>query len=962
MDEIEQAFHVDQVSIRLVKDAPLLGDEPLNSPEKVVEKLAGMMSEFDREVVGVINFRSDMTPINIHFASMGSINEAVAHPREIMKAAILSNASNMMLLHNHPSGNLEPSKEDTMLTDRMNRVCELMGIPLTDHIIVGGDNTRFFSFKQKEMMPMPSLRLKSDYKSVNIGSVAEKREYQAKGEKLPTQVRQITEKLEQGIKDLFQSDTYKNYLKTMSKFHSYSFNNTLLIAMQKPDATMVAGYTAWQNNFKRHVKKGEKGIKIIAPSPYKKKALRDVIDPDTNQPKLDKEGKKEQEEVEVKIPAFKVVTVFDASQTEGKPLPTLGVNELDGSMDGYKDFMKALEKISPVPMEYQKIESGAKGYFSPAEQKIVLKEGMSEQQTVKTAVHELAHSLLHDKDNMRMEGLMDERKKNRETKEVEAESVAYTVCQHFGIDTSEYSFGYLAGWSSGKELPELKESMETIRTTASKVITDLEDALTEIRLERKQEIEQKVTLYVAECSEFHSLGEYKEGIETVDEAIHVFHAIPSERMNGIKAIGIKVENVDDAMDSIELDIVVGNHIDVDMLSYVPEVRENEVCRDMIARMIVAMPQMEVRGEIPKQIAERIDKIREEHRSMEETLAIKIDAFAKGYDPYGYADDVEDSDANISMMVTDMKNGEVQYLADYLMNAIRDEDGIVSEQIEAQKLLKELKEMVCDIEVNEELLTPPAESVQEQTIYHSEDVIESYRAKTMEVFHELDGENAESIEKMVKAKAQDIMDTMGIDAQIVDAVLIGSRSRGIRQEDGNVELVVDIKGEVPKEEIAGILNGENIEIAGQKVVMETIVNDQPMPLADFLQHTESSLMAQQKQEVEEATTKEEREETKRAVKETGKYANFKMVKGNQDQRYYLFADVKYPSGEIVKERPIAEFPNKKVCEQFCMKNRIRAEDLTGSLKKKIEHKLQLRVDTESNKKEQSKSRSGSIEDD
>lgn len=321
-----------------------------------------------------------------------------------------------------------------------------------------------------------------------------------------------------------------------------------------------------------------------------------------------------------------------------------------------------------------------------------------------------------------------------------------------------------------------------------------------------------------------------------------------------------------------------------------------------------------------------------------------------------------SDANISMMVTDMKNGEVQYLADYLMNAIRDEDGIVSEQIEAQKLLKELKEMVCDIEVNEELITPPAESVQEQTIYHSEDVIESYRAKTMEAFHELDGENAESIEKMVKAKAQDIMDTMGIDAQIVDAVLIGSRSRGIRQEDGNVELVVDIKGEVPKEEIAGILNGENIEIAGQKVVMETIVNDQPMPLADFLQHTESSLMAQQKQEVEEATTKEEREETKRAVKETGKYANFKMVKGNQDQRYYLFADVKYPSGEIVKERPIAEFPNKKVCEQFCMKNRIRAEDLTGSLKKKIEHKLQLRVDTESNKKEQSKSRSGSIEDD
>ena len=812
------------------------------------------------------------------------------------------------------------------------------------------------------MMPMSSLRLKTDYKSVNIGSIAEKSDYQTKGEKLPTQVRQITEKLEQGIKDLFQSDTYKNYLNTMSKFHSYSFHNTLLIALQKPDATKVAGYTAWQNNFKRHVKKGEKGIKIIAPSPYKKKALRDVIDPNTNQPKLDKEGKREQEEVEVKIPAFKVVTVFDASQTEGEPLPTLGVNELDGSMDGYKDFMKAMEKISPVPMEYQKIESGAKGYFSPAEQKIVLKEGMSEQQTIKTAVHELAHSLLHDKDNMRMEGLMDERKKNRETKEVEAESVAYTVCQHFGIDTSEYSFGYLAGWSSGKELSELKESMETIRTTASKVITDLSDALTEIRLERKQEMEQKVSLYVAECSEFHNLGEYHEGIETVTDAIKEFDEIPAVRMNGIKAIGIMVKDEMDPLDSVEMDIVVGKHIDLEMLGYVSAISQNETCQDIIAQIIVAMPDLEVRGEVPETIAQKVAKLKETNLSKEEKLAIKIDEFAKGYDPYGYEDDVEDLDANISMMVTDLKNGEVQYLADYLADIINDEDGIISEKMEAQGLLQQIKAQVPDLEVSDALLKPLGINAQEETVYETEDVIESYRAKTMEVFHELDGENAESIEKMVKSKAQDIMDTMGIDAQVLDAVLIGSRSRGIEYEESDVELVVDIRGEVPEEEITGLLNGENIEIAGQSVVMETIVNDKPMSLGEFLQNEERKLIVEQSQQMEEATKKAEREETKRSTKETGKFANFKMVKSDQDKRYYLFADVKYPSGEIAKEKPIAEFPSKKACEKFCKKNNIKADDLTGSLKKKIEHKQQISGDKELSKKEQSKGRGGSIEDD
>ena len=544
----------------------------------------------------------------------------------------------------------------------------------------------------------------------------------------------------------------------------------------------------------------------------------------------------------------------------------------------------------------------------------------------------------------------------------EAESVAYTVCQHFGIDTSEYSFGYLAGWSSGKELSELKESMETIRATASKVITDLSDALTEIRLERKQEMEQKVSFYVAECSEFHNLGEYHEGIETVTDAIKEFDEIPAVRMNGIKAIGIMVKDEMDPLDSVEMDIVVGKHIDLEMLGYVSAISQNETCQDIIAQIIVAMPDLEVRGEVPETIAQKVAKLKETNLSKEEKLAIKIDEFAKGYDPYGYEDDVEDLDANISMMVTDLKNGEVQYLADYLADIINDEDGIISEKMEAQGLLQQIKAQVPDLEVSDALLKPLGINAQEETVYETEDVIESYRAKTMEVFHELDGENAESIEKMVKSKAQDIMDTMGIDAQVLDAVLIGSRSRGIEYEESDVELVVDIRGEVPEEEITGLLNGENIEIAGQSVVMETIVNDKPMSLGEFLQNEERKLIVEQSQQMEEATKKAEREETKRSTKETGKFANFKMVKSDQDKRYYLFADVKYPSGEIAKEKPIAEFPSKKACEKFCKKNNIKADDLTGSLKKKIEHKQQISGDKELSKKEQSKGRGGSIEDD
>lgn len=302
-------------------------------------------------------------------------------------------------------------------------------------------------------------------------------------------VQEITDKLEEGLKELFESEKYKTYLSTMSKFHNYSFNNTLLIAMQKPEATLVAGYKAWQKNFERHVNKGEKAIRILAPAPYKIKEERDKLDPVTGEMMFDENGMPQKEQVEVTIPAFRAVSVFDVSQTDGKPIPELEAQELLSTVEGYEDFVQALMNVAPVPIGFEDIPGDSKGYFHTEKKRIAVQENMSESQTLKTMVHEVAHSMLHNKEINR-DDLIEEPAKDRNTKEVEAESVAYTVCQHFGIDTSDYSFGYIAGWSSGKDMKELKSSLDTIRKTASELITGIEGALRELQLNREMEQEQ----------------------------------------------------------------------------------------------------------------------------------------------------------------------------------------------------------------------------------------------------------------------------------------------------------------------------------------------------------------------------------------------------------------------------------------------------------------------------------------
>lgn len=284
-------------------------------------------------------------------------------------------------------------------------------------------------------------------------------------------VKLITDELEKGIKDLFESEKYKEYLRTMSKFHNYSFNNSLLIMMQKPDATYVAGLQKWNKEFKRYINKNEKGIVILVPTPYKKTIQQNVFDADGNL-QFDKDGNALKEEKTIQVQAFKPGYVYDISQTHGQALPKIMVDELTGSVESYSKIFEAVKEIAPVDISFEKITSGAKGYYDQMNKRIVINEDMSEVQSVKTLIHETAHALLHDKDFLKSTG----ESKDRQTKEVEAESVAFTVCSYLNLPTEEYSFGYIAGWSA-KQIDVLKESLENIKECSSSIIGELEKRL-----------------------------------------------------------------------------------------------------------------------------------------------------------------------------------------------------------------------------------------------------------------------------------------------------------------------------------------------------------------------------------------------------------------------------------------------------------------------------------------------------
>ena len=522
-------------------------------------------------------------------------------------------------------------------------------------------------------------------------------------------LREITDGIEQGIKELFESEKYMRYLSVMSRFHRYSVNNTMLIYMQKPDATLVAGYNKWKDQFERHVKKGEHGITIIAPTPYKKKIEEQKLDPDTKAPILDKDGKIVTEEKEIEIPMFRPVKVFDVSQTDGKPLPELA-SSLSGNVPNYEAFMEALRRSAPVPITFEAMAADTDGYFSADHQKIAIRQGMSEVQTVSATVHEIAHSKLHNQKKIQIandeqyqeielfdkpglfsngrivrdnlpegvycydlrgsdydpgepvcveervvvnhagsvllteplelaedgrlmlteeEGLnfvggfstltqfLQEQRKDRHTEEVEAESISYAVCKYFEIETGENSFGYIASWSQGKELKELRASLETINKTSGTLISDIERHYKEICKERGIDPNAKVepetapieqpadaakvsdrqptgnlTYYAAECMEFPNLGEYHDNL-SLEEAIRIYQEIPAERMNGIKGIGFELKDGSDYEGPFP--ILTGQTIDLDTIQAIDYYRDNPLVQKAVKELAAAMPEMEVLG-------------------------------------------------------------------------------------------------------------------------------------------------------------------------------------------------------------------------------------------------------------------------------------------------------------------------------------------------------------------------------
>lgn len=598
-------YRLNQVAIRMVEMPPLLSDVPMDGPEAAVKVMADMLEDYDREVVAIVNLQTDGKPINMNVVSMGALDQSIAHPREILKSTILSNASAIMLVHNHPSNKLQPSMDDIATTARVKQLCDLIGVKFLDHIIVGPGRD-YYSFHQKQQIPLSSLKLtnnledielegfrvaentavKEEKKTVtltvaecsefhnmgefheNITSVAEavakfkeippermhgipaigirvadlknpedsvemdvligKRidldmlryvpdiaenwqaqqmiaalihdmpEAQIEGEipeniqkkidwiesrdKRADELHQITDKLEKGVKDVFQSDKYKQFLNVMAKFPRYSVNNTMLIMMQRPDAQLCQSFTGWKQ-MGRYVKKGEKGISILAPAPYKIEREQTKLD-EKGRPVFDADGEPVKEKVEVTIRAFKVVKTFDLSQTDGKELPTIGPSELVGNIEGYPKLLQAIQEISPVPVSFELIDGDAKGFYHLEDKKIVVQDGMSEVQTIKTLLHEMAHQKLHDKDNV-----PEAKDISRNGKEVEAESVAYVVCQHYGINTSDYSFSYVAGWSEGKETPELKASLDKIRQTASEFIYQIDQKM-EVLMADKDQVQE----------------------------------------------------------------------------------------------------------------------------------------------------------------------------------------------------------------------------------------------------------------------------------------------------------------------------------------------------------------------------------------------------------------------------------------------------------------------------------------
>lgn len=788
-------------------------------------------------------------------------------------------------------------------------------------------------------------------------------------------VQELTDKLEQGLQELFNSDSYRNYLATMSKFHNYSFNNTLLIAMQKPDATLVAGYKAWQKNFERHVNKGEKAIRILAPAPYKIKEERDKIDPVTQELLLDKDGNPQKEEVEITIPAFRAVSVFDVAQTDGKPIPELAAKELLSDVEGYQDMIRAVEAISPVLIELEEIAGDSKGYYDREAKRIAVQENMSESQTLKTMIHEVAHSKLHSKEVEQDEQM----RKDRNTKEVEAESVAYTVCQHFGVDTSDYSFGYIAGWSSGRDTKELRSSMDTIRRTASELITGIEEQLQE--LQRDREVSQEQTkesillIQNTDLSEFSLLdvygmdrpelmqalsemsdddklsiqayleskgawtteignqdsreyGEYhldvryntdtdelidmKERKEVYDKAMEPINADDVAEQDSNREAQLLYGNIDkygiyQLKDDPELDKF--RFKGTESLKRMGITKDNfDAVLPENYKLVYMGEMVELQGQTQSETLEAIyTKFNIDHPVdyKEHSLSVSdiVVLHEDGENSAHFVDSFGFTELPKFMLTLEGKENEIQtelavHIADrYILMHECDEGydySILNEQyhlldggvydnpdITIQRamdmVIADLKEprfsavteqyyrdeylqgevyAGSEVEiVDYEELSEKAEEVeqtdlaaqQEEFRENNPDVIADFRSKTEELFHSLDGQSAEDIEKTVYAYVQSQIDEYGLDAEIVDVVVSGSRCRGIEKENSDLDVVVEYTGSTREDDLFNMLHEDSIYIAGIQVDINPITEGKTGTLETYLPEVETYLQEKAQQE-------------------------------------------------------------------------------------------------------------------
>lgn len=699
-------------------------------------------------------------------------------------------------------------------------------------------------------------------------------------------VKEITDKLEAGLKELFESEKYKSYLSTMSKFHNYSFNNTLLIAMQKPEATLVAGYQAWQKNFERHVNKGEKAIRILAPAPYKIKEERDKLDPVTGEMMFDENGMPQKEETEVTIPAFRAVSVFDVSQTDGKPIPELEVNELLSTVEGYEDFVQALMNISPVPIAFEDIPGDSKGYFSTAEKRIAVQENMSESQTLKTMVHEVAHSMLHDKE---VNQSMDIPVKDRNTKEVEAESVAFTVCQHFGIDTSDYSFGYIAGWSSGRNMKELKSSLDTIRKTASELITGIEGAMQELQLNREMEQEHgKESILLVHNEDF---SEYNlvsvRGMDSA-ELISALSTMNEEDKSNISSYleskgAWTTELADEQTEEAEeYHIDVRYNMDTDELIDVKERVEQPIDTNLSV-----MGQAE---QLINQLEAEKNIFTSEERNLIVNYAYKLDDMNKTRElaeKLAYREQYVQQD--VALTIIDAK-AEIDALPDPMigLSEMREygyqwnEMLPLTQEKALHDILEDLKSQPDyngakgNIQREDELIPMDYDGLMEKAEEANRIIPEStpssvvadFRAKTGELFHDISEMNPEEIEETVKCHVQAKIDEYNIDATIVDVAVTGSRCRGLEHESSDLDVVVELSTAEREDDLFNAFNEGGLHIGEVKVDINPITAQRTGTLETYLPQVEEYLEG-----VRQAREQEkEKAEVTLTVSECGEFHN------------------------------------------------------------------------------------------